>query len=138
MNTGFGAGSAQCAYGGSAGTIAANRSLEMTMRKVGLALLSVLFMVGGLPGAAMAQPSFGFGIHFGDGPEDFLPERRLCQTDRQIRETIASAGYTDISLNVPNDEFIKVRATQDGWVYQLNYNYCRAYIKEWIRLRPAR
>lgn len=107
------------------------------MHKIGLALLSVLFMVAGMSGAANAQ-SFGFGIHFGDGPEDFLPERRLCQTDRQIRETIAAAGYTDISLNVPNDEFIKVRATHDGWVYQLNYNYCRAYIKEWIRLRPAR
>jgi hypothetical protein len=104
------------------------RSREMAMRKIGLALVSVLFMIGGMSGAATAQPSFGFGFFHG---------RVICQTDRQIRNTIAAAGYTDISLNVPNDGLIKVRATQGGWVYQLNYNYCRAYIKERMRLRPA-
>ncbi len=107
------------------------------MRKIGLALVSVLLMIGGMSGAATAQPSFGFGFHFGDEREDFFHGRVICQTDRQIRNTIAAAGYTDISLNVPNDGLIKVRATQGGWVYQLNYNYCRAYIKERMRLRPA-
>jgi hypothetical protein len=74
-------------------------------------------------GVANAQ-SGGFGIFFGDEPTDVFPQYGICFTDRQIRDAIAQRGYTDISLNVPNERNIQVRARRDGQLYLLDYNFC--------------
>lgn len=87
------------------------------------------------PSAASAQVSFGF--HFGDEPRDFAPRLPMCLTDRQIREAIAQRGFTNISLNVPNGRKIQVRATQDGWVYLIDFDFCGNDIRGVKPLRPA-
>ena len=97
------------------------------------AMLSALALA---PMPASAQVSFGF--HFGDEPRDFYPQLPVCLTDRQIREAIAQRGYSDISLNVPNEKRIQVRATQDGWVYLIDFDFCADRIRGQQALRPAR
>jgi len=88
-----------------------------------------------LPSAASAQVSFGF--HFGDERRDFAPRLPLCLTDRQIREAIAQRGFSNISLNVPNGRKVQVRATQDGWVYLIDFDFCGNDIRGIKPLRPA-
>lgn len=48
----------------------------------------------------------------------------LCQTDYQIRKSIAAAGFTNIFLNAPIGTHIRSRATKGGVVYLLDYDYC--------------
>jgi hypothetical protein len=36
-----------------------------------------------------------------------------------------------------NDKHVEVRATRDGWVYLLDFNYCTGRIEDRTRLRPA-
>ena len=98
----------------------------------------VLVTVAGL-GACLGGPAQarGVGIHFGDEVTDFYPERISCLNDYQIREAVADLGYSDISLNVPDDKHIQVRATLDGWVYLLDFNYCSAQVERRAKLRPA-
>lgn len=96
------------------------------------AMLSALALV---PMPAAAQVSFGF--HFGDEPRDFYPQLPMCLTDHQIREAIARRGYTSIALNVPNEKRIQVRATQDGWVYLIDFDFCADRIRGQKALRPA-
>jgi len=87
------------------------------------------------PVPASAQISFGF--HFGDERSDFYPQLPMCLTDRQIREAIARRGYEDISLNVAEGRRIRVRATQDGWVYLIDFDFCADRIRGREVLRPA-
>lgn len=91
-------------------------------------------------GAAMpAQAqSFSFGFRFGDERTDMFPHRVVCLTDRQIRDAIARRGYSNIYLNVPNEQRIQVRASRDGWVYLLDFDFCRDRIRGARQLRPAR
>jgi hypothetical protein len=58
-------------------------------------------------------------------------------TDRQIRDDIAARGYSDVALNIPNDKHVEVRATRDGWVYLLDFNFCSGRIVDVMQLRPA-
>lgn len=103
-------------------------------RPVGLLLLIALTGVS-LP--VQAQ-SFNFGFRFGDEQRDYYPQRASCLTDRQIREAIAGRGYSDIFLNAPDRQRIQVRATRDGWVYLLDFDFCRNRIRGATELRPAR
>ena len=94
-----------------------------------------------LLGAAIATPvqaqSTSFGIFFGDEKSDFFPDRITCMGDYQIRQAVAARGYTNIYLNVMNDGHVEVRATRDGWVYLLDFNYCNGRIEGRTQLRPA-
>lgn len=84
-----------------------------------------------------ASAQIGFGFHFGDEPRDFYPQLPMCLTDHQIRQSIAARGYSDISLNVANEKRIQVRATQDGWVYLIDFDFCADRIRGRKALRPA-
>lgn len=104
----------------------------MVKKILAAAMLSVLALV---PMPASAQVSFGF--HFGDEPRDFYPQLPMCLTDHQIRQAIARRGYSNIALNVPNEKRIQVRATQDGWVYLIDFDFCADRIRGQRALRPA-
>lgn len=88
---------------------------------------------------AMAQsPGFGFGAGFDDQPGDrYDPPLPMCLTDNQIRQAIADYGYSHITLNVPNNERIQVRATLDGTVYLIKFNHCTGRIENRDALRSA-
>ena len=104
------------------------------MNRIAAAAVTALVLATSLAAPAQAQ---AFGIFFGDERSDFVPEFAICLNDNQIRNSIADLGYTDISLNVPNDKHIQVRATQGGDVYLLDFNYCTGRIEEARYLRPA-
>ena len=106
------------------------------MHKLASILMAVTLLAAGASAPAQAQ---SFGIFFGDEPSDFFatPERITCLTDRQIRAAVAAQGYTNIYLNVANDKHIQVRATQGGWVYLLDFNFCTGEIEDRQQLRPA-
>lgn len=104
----------------------------MVKRIFAAAMLTALALA---PLPASAQVSFGF--HFGDEPRDFYPQLPTCLTDRQIRDSIARRGYSDIFLNVANERRIQVRATQDGWVYLIDFDFCADRIRGRQVLRPA-
>lgn len=99
-----------------------------------VAALCAVCALGAAPAGAQG---FNFGLHFGDEADDLVPQLPMCLTDRQIRDAIARRGYTDISLNVPDDKRVRVRATQGGVVYLIDYNYCADYIRGRQALRPA-
>lgn len=104
------------------------------MRKAAALMLTAALLASSAIAPAQAQR---FGIFFGDEPSDFYPERIICMTDRQIRDAIAKAGYSNIALNVPHEEHVQVRATRGGNVYLLDFNYCTGVIEGWQMLRPA-
>jgi hypothetical protein len=89
------------------------------------------------PMPGMAQTGFGFGFHFGDEITDFYPRRITCLTQYQIRQSIARRGFSNIYLNVPNDNRIQVRATRNGWVHLIDFDFCADRILGAQRLRPA-
>lgn len=95
-----------------------------------------------LLGIGVGAPTFaqapGFGVMVDDDADDpFFPERITCMTDRQIRDDIAARGYTNIALNVPNEKRIEIRATRDGVVYLLDFNFCQGRVVNAMQLRPA-
>lgn len=97
-----------------------------------IAILALTTMVLSLSAPAQAQR---FGIFFGDEPTDFPPEFAMCLTDSQIREWFTSQGYTDVSLNAPNEQNIQVRANSDGAVYLIDFNFCTRRIEGYKQLR---
>ena len=107
------------------------------MSRFALMAMTALLLGSGASIPAQAQIP-GFGVYFGDEESDFFPERITCMTDRQIRDDIAARGYTDVALNVPNDGRVEVRATRDGIVYLLDFNFCSGRIVKVTELRPAR
>jgi hypothetical protein len=104
-------------------------------KSIAIALTALLL------GTAVAAPvqaqSASFGIFFGDEESDFFPERITCMGDYQVRQAVADRGYTNIYLNVMNDKHVEVRATRDGWVYLIDFNYCTGRIEGRRQLRPA-
>jgi len=48
----------------------------------------------------------------------------LCQTDYQVRQAVAAAGFHNIALNAPVNSHIRVRATKGHTVYLIDYEYC--------------
>jgi hypothetical protein len=103
-------------------------------------VLATVLGLGAAAAPAMAQsPGFGFGAGFDDQPGDrYDPPLPMCLTDNQIRQAIADYGYSHISLNVPSNERIQVRATLDGTVYLIKFNYCTGRIEDRDALRSAR
>jgi hypothetical protein len=100
-------------------------------------ILTALLLATGIAMPAQAQ-STSFGIFFGDEESDFFaPERITCMGDYQVRQAVAARGYTNIFLNVMNDKHVEVRATRDGWVYLLDFNYCTGRIEDRTQLRAA-
>lgn len=88
---------------------------------------------------AQAQPA-GFGVHQDNGFFDFsprYPERITCLTDNQVRQVVRNNGFTDVYLNVMNNKHVEVRATRDGWVWLLDFNYCTGRIEDGYQLRRA-
>lgn len=59
----------------------------------------------------------------------------LCQTDYEIRQALAQAGYTHVSLNAPIESHIQARGTKGGATYLIDYNFCFGYIASVQRLR---
>ena len=108
---------------------------ETTMKRLPVLLMVAALLASSLAGPTQAQR---LGLFFGDERTDFAPERAMCLTDYQIRQAVADLGYRDITLNVPMNKRIQVRASQGGWVYLLEFNYCSARIESRIRLRPTR
>jgi hypothetical protein len=107
-------------------------------RRVGKVLaVAALAVVAALPLPALAEGTFRFGFHFGDEWSDFPSGRITCLTDYEIRQSVAARGYSNIYLNVPNDGRVEVKASYDGWVYLLDFDYCRDRIIEAKPLRPA-
>lgn len=104
------------------------------MNKMAAAMFAAFIAGVGVVPAVQAQ---SFGIFFGDEPSDFAPQFAVCLSDNQIRNWIADRGYTNVALNVPNDKHIEVRATKDGTVYLLDFNYCTGVIEGQQRLRAA-
>jgi hypothetical protein len=100
-----------------------------------IAVMAVL--LGATSVAPVHAQSTSFGIFFGDEEADFFPHRLTCMGDHQIRQAVAGRGYTNIYLNVMNDGHVEVRATRDGWVYLLDFNYCTGRIEGRQKLRPA-
>jgi len=112
------------------------------MSRFAMIALTALLLGAGLSAQAHAQAP-GFGVFYGDeesdffGDDAFFPERITCMTDRQIRDDIAARGYTDVALNVAHEKRIEVRATRNGYVYLLDFNFCSGRILDEMRLRPA-
>ena len=106
------------------------------MPRFAVIVLTALLLGAGASIPAQAQIP-GFGVYFGDEETDFFPDRITCMTDRQVRDDIAARGYSDIALNVPNDGRIEVRATRDGIVYLLDFNFCSGRIVGVTQLRRA-
>jgi hypothetical protein len=109
---------------------------EAVMTKSISIALTALLLGTSVTIPAQAQ-STSFGIFFGDEKSDFFPERITCMGDYQIRQAVADRGYTNIYLNVMNDKHVEVRATRDGWVYLLDFNYCTGRIEDRTQLRRA-
>lgn len=103
-----------------------------------LSAFAALALAVALISAAPAQAqSFRFGMFFGDERSDFYPERITCMTQYQVRQAVAQRGYTNIALNVMMEKHVEVRATRDGWVYLLDFNYCTGHIEGRQKLRRA-
>ncbi|MEO5805706.1 hypothetical protein [Devosia sp.] len=111
----------------------------------------VLLMAGlvGVSAFATTAPSMAqaFGLQFGSGftndgdeRDGFLlgPELAMCLTDAQIRHAIADRGYTQIYLNIPDRKHVQVKATMDGIIYLIDFNYCTNKIEGRNALRAAR
>jgi hypothetical protein len=104
-------------------------------KSIAIALAALL--LGTAATAPVQAQSVSFGIFFGDEKSDFFPEHITCMGDYQVRQAVAGRGYTNIYLNVMNDKHVEVRATRDGWVYLLDFNYCTGRIEKRTQLRPA-
>jgi 23S rRNA A1618 N6-methylase RlmF len=65
--------------------------------------------------------------------------RTICieLTDHRIRTIMAERGFTNIYLNSRIEREIRVRATMDGWVWQMDVSVCTGDILETRQLRPA-
>ena len=48
----------------------------------------------------------------------------LCQTDYQVRQAIAAAGFKNVLLNAPVNSHIRARGTKGNTVYLIDYEYC--------------
>jgi hypothetical protein len=112
------------------------------MHKFAAAVLAGTLALGAvaIPATTAQAQNFGFGLMFGDQRSDFFEKNRRYQfclpmTDGQVRTAIANQGFTDISLNVMNDDHVTVRASQGGATYLLDYNYCLGEIVGAQRIR---
>ena len=112
--------------------------LRPLARSALVALLLGATAFGGAPAAHAQGLGFSFGFGIGDEDDDgFFFPRRLCLTDRGIREAIRDEGYRNIYLNVPIGRTVQARATRGNWVYLLRVDICTGDIVERKRLRRS-
>lgn len=74
---------------------------------------------------------------FSDGLFLDAPARVCLVGNSALRRAIERQGYSNVYLNVPNDNRIQVRATRGKWVYLLQVNHCTGRVLDGRRLRPA-
>ena len=94
------------------------------VRTVAAAATASIIGMAAMP--ASAGPSFSFGFGFGSNFNDRFPV--ICMTDYQIRNYFADRGYSDVKLNVPNEQRIQVKASRDGATYLIRFNFCTSRI----------
>jgi hypothetical protein len=113
-----------------------SNAIQTTLRAIAITTLLGL----GAAAPAMAQsPGFGFGDGFDNQPGDiYYPPLPMCMSDNQIRQTIADQGYSHISLNVPNNDRVQVRATKNDTIYLIKFNFCTGRIEDRDALSSAR
>jgi len=105
--------------------------MQKLLRTIALATALGAAAVTAMPAQAQFFPDFGDG-EFYDGPF------RLClTTNNSLRRAISRQGYSNIFLNVENEQRIEARATRGKWVYLLTVNSCSGRILDRQRLRPA-
>jgi hypothetical protein len=93
------------------------------------AMATALALMSATPALAQAP---GFGVYFGSSQENDwkrYPQLPMCLTDHQIREAIARRGFDNISLNVPDERRVQVRASRDGAVYLIDFDFCADRIR---------
>lgn len=99
------------------------------------AILAVALGAAALPAQAQS-PGFGFSFQFGSGGfEPRYPQRIICMTDYQVRQSVAARGYSRIYLNAGDGKYIQVKANRNGQTYLLKFNRCTDRIVERVRLR---
>jgi len=86
---------------------------------------------------ALAAPAHAQTMFMDDDDSWYWPGCPIELTDHRIRQVIANEGFSNIYLNVRNDDRIQVRATQGAWVYLLDVDTCTGEIMYGQRLRPA-
>lgn len=108
----------------------------MTTTFTGIAKAAVVALAlgAGVVAAAVPAQAQGFSFSLGFGSRNFPA---MCLTDFQLRRAIENRGYADVRLNVAIDNRINIRATRDGWIYQLLVNACTGRILDRERLRRA-
>lgn len=97
--------------------------------------IGLVALVLGL-GMPSAQAGDSFSI-FSDGLFLDAPARVCLVGNSALRRAIERQGYSNVYLNVPNDNRIQVRATRGKWVYLLQVNHCTGRVLDGRRLRPA-
>lgn len=85
---------------------------------------------------ALASPADAQLVHRNNDGQLFF-DPILCQTDYQVRQAIAAQGFTNIFLNAPIEDRIRVRATRGKTIYLIDYNRCRPRIISVTPLRAA-
>jgi len=106
-------------------------NMQKLLRTIALATVLGAATVTAMPAQAQFIPDFGDG-EFYDGPF------RLClMTNYSLRRAISRQGYSDIFLNVENEQRVQARATRGKWVYLLTVNTCSGRVLDRQRLRPA-
>lgn len=100
-----------------------------------LAALGLAAVLGLSAVSSVSAQGLSFGFFFGDEKRDLHPPLAMCLTDSQIRRAIAARGYADIRLNVPNEKRIQVRASRDGGVYLIDFDFCSDRIRGIQQLR---
>ena len=113
--------------------------LTTTIRALAVSLALGVTTLTALPVQA-GSPGFNFSFEFGNGEFRFgnkFPQHFVCLTDRQIRRAIRNRGYHDVFLNVPNGQYIQVKATKGKWVYIIKFNYCTNDIVDRYRLHRS-
>lgn len=105
--------------------------MHKLLRTIALGIVLGAASAIAVPAQAQFFPNFGAG-EFYDGPH------RLClMTNNALRRAISRQGYSDIFLNVENEQRVEARATRGKWVYLLTVNTCSGRVLDRQRLRPA-
>ena len=108
---------------------------------MGIARIVRAALVGVVMAAASPAYAQAPGMFTGDDDDDDLfdywPSCPIELSDRSLREAVSRQGFSNIFLNVRNDQRVQVRATQGDWVYLLQVDTCTGEIMYGQRLRPS-
>ena len=109
----------------------------MFTSSIAKAAVIALALGAGTVATALPVQAQGFSFSFGFGNDNGRFGTTVCLTEFQLRRAIRDQGYSNVALNVENDNRIKARATRGEWVYQLLVNACTGRILDRERLRRA-